>query len=206
MIMRKVKLIRNTSLLLILLGIGVSGCVDLKPRADGTRYFVLGSSASIVMEPSSEGGLSVGIQSFDIAPYLDSPRIATRIEGVEITYSANARWGEQLDDAIQKRLVAELGASSGIGDVHGLPWPPGTTPYRRLGISVNNFEGRSDSTVAVGLSWTVYDRDGMMLDEGRVAEQVPGWLPGDYRNLVIKLDEALSSASAAVAVSIESTR
>ena len=178
--MRYLVKLRYASILLIALSTGIGGCVDLKPRADATRYFVLGSDVQST-GASAGNALSVGIQTFSIAPYLDSPRIATRVEDVEITYSANGRWGEQLDTAIQKRLVAELGSSDGIGEVFGLPWPQKASPARRLAVSVDHFEGRSDSTVSVGLSWTVTDRDGMTLDRGSSLEQIPGWIPGDYR-------------------------
>jgi len=205
MIMRKIVLIRYLPVLLILSGITITGCIDLKPRTDSTRYFVLGATGDSSASTSSTGAITVGIRSFSIAPYLDSPRIATRVEGVEITYSANSRWGEPLKQAIQKKMVAELGSSSAIGHVYGLPWPSNADPSRTLAISVDNFEGQSDGTVVAGISWTVFDAGGMILERGTALEEVPGWIPGEYRDLVLKLNQALSSATARIAASVEST-
>jgi uncharacterized lipoprotein YmbA len=203
--MRKSIIVRCKVFFLLALAVGMTGCVDLKPRPDATRFFVLGSSPGVTATTPTAGAISLGIESFSIAPYLDSPRIAVRVEEVEITYSANSRWGEQLDRAIQRRLVDELAGSSSIGAVHGLPWPDNSHPSRRLAISVDHFEGRSDSTVSVSLSWTVSDAGGAVLDRGTANEQLPSWMPGDYRDLVVKLNQALTRASAMVVTSVEST-
>ena len=201
--MRKLIIDRCKVLLVLTLAVGISGCIDLKPRPDATRYFVLGSGSGDATP--TPGAAAVGIESFSIAPYLDSPRIATRVEEVEITYSANSRWGEQLDTAVQRRLVDEFASSSSIGEVYGLPWPNMVHPSRRLAISVDHFEGRSDGTVMVTLSWTVSDGDGMVLDRGIANEQLPDWILGDYRDLVIKLDQALTRAAVQIVSSVEST-
>ena len=81
--------------IVLILGIVViTGCVNLKPKTDPTRYFVLGPTPS----PSGSnqvGGAKIALGPIALPPYLQSQKIVTRRGEHEISYAEYFRWASQ---------------------------------------------------------------------------------------------------------------
>jgi uncharacterized lipoprotein YmbA len=92
----------GSAVLLIVLALGLSGCLNLKPVADTSRYFAL---MPLSAAPSaSSAGPALGIGGVEIPDYLQSKRIALRKGSNEIEYSESLKRAERLDKGIQRVL------------------------------------------------------------------------------------------------------
>lgn len=200
--MRKMNSIYTTRILLSALLFTTVSCVDLKPRADNTRYFVLGSASSSQAKGNTTGREVLGIRSVSIASYLDTPRIATRVGDVEISYSSANRWAEDLEPAIRNRIADLILASGSVGEVITLPWPDNARPTLKLDIHIGRFEGTSDSEASLSAAWSLQNAAGTVLQRGVSERQIPGWIIGDYTDLVLKLDHALGQTAEEIVVAI----
>jgi len=179
-----------------------SGCVDLKPKPDNTRYFVLDSGTANVNPMPPSGNVIVGMLRVTTASYLDTPRIAKRISDVEITYSPTSRWGEDLRIAIQDQVANRILASGSVREIYTLPWPDGADPSLRLSIHIDRFEGTMSSEAALRASWFLRDASGTVVQQGYTDQHIPGWVIDDYSDLVVKLDLALDAVTAEIASAI----
>ncbi len=180
----------------------MAGCVDLKPKPDNTRYFVLDSGTSNVSQGVPSGDVILGMARVTVASYLDTPRIAKRISDVEITYSPTSRWGEDLRIAIQDRVARRIMASGSVREVYTLPWPDGAAPSLRLTIHVDRFEGTMSSEAVLRGFWTLQNPSGTVLQRGNTDQRIPNWVIDDYSDLIVKLDLALDAAAEEIVAAI----
>ena len=184
-----------------------TGCVDLKPQIDGTRYFVL-SAPSISSGVKLETAKVVGIDNFSRSPYLDRPMIVTRKGQNEIAFSSINRWGNELRQAIPKHLERHLESSRSVRSLQSLPWPDDIQPDLRLSLDISRFEGASSGTSGIAVvagSWTLRNEDHVIIGSNAFQEEISGWAPGDYSDLMVKLGLALNRVSSEIVAAIESS-
>jgi uncharacterized lipoprotein YmbA len=197
----------STSLILpVALLFLVSGCVNLKPRPDLTRYFVLNTVAAIPSTGTTSENVILGIDRVSMASYLDTPEMATRIGTVEIDYNPVSRWGEDLAWAIPNRLAQRLRNSEGIRDVYTLPWPDQMKPSVRLELEINRFEGTAAGEAALDAVWILENTTQASRTRHYAAILIPGWTVGDYADLVSRLDLALDKLAAEIDASLLTVR
>lgn len=180
----------------------ISGCIDLKPKPDRTRFFVLDSIVSTTAPDAASGAVRVGMLRVTVAGYLDTPRIAKRISDVEITYSPTNRWGEDLRIAIQDRIAERIMASGAVREVFTLPWRGGADPSLRLAIHIDRFEGTMSSEAALRASWSLRDATGSVVQRGHTDQRIPNWIIDDYSDLVMKLNLTLDALAEEIVAAI----
>ena len=103
----------------------LGGCLDLKPQPDVTRFFVLGETSPTTSTASVDGpqGLALGMRPLHVAPHLDTQRIVTRLGIHEVGFADAFRWGEDLEEGINRTLAAYLAATDPVRSVQVVPWP-----------------------------------------------------------------------------------
>ena len=121
-------------------GAGLTGCVDLRPKGDPSRIFVL----TTLPEPAAgEGngmppGVTVGIRAVRLPAYLQQDRVAVRRGENEIVYSDYDRWAEPLERGLMRTFAANLRAVPGAGRVFEGPVSKGTVDLE-LELQVDEF-------------------------------------------------------------------
>lgn len=114
--------------LLLAAGLGLTGCLNLKPAKTTVRHFVLSAApnplaatAAAAAGAGREGGAALGLWPVSLPGYLDNKRLAVRLGAQEIEYHGTLLWGEPLAQGVQ-RVLAEHLAALGAGQVCLSDW------------------------------------------------------------------------------------
>lgn len=136
--------VRVTWLLVILGAALLSGCINLDPKADPSRFYMLGVGESCSQTRS------LGLNPINIPEYLSKPYVAKR-EGYEIKYNQIDRWAEPLKVSIERVLSEYMGAVSP-------PWPVGYAPENSVSVTILDFIEEGE-VVVLKASWQCNKRD-----------------------------------------------
>ena len=103
----------------------VTGCsVIPAPTADPTRYYVLAApTAGPAGAQPINGGLRIGLKNVELAPYLKKGALVVRTGENELSFPAEARWAEPLDQEILHTLRTQVLAAPMVGRVFVQPFP-----------------------------------------------------------------------------------
>jgi len=117
------KILRSNVYVVLLLSLclALSGCLNLDPQADPTRFYLLSASNEAGVSQDEEG-LSIGFKRVDVPSYLKNRKIVVRLDSDEIRYSEIHRWGEDLETGISRTLATNLTAKNGVQQVSVVPW------------------------------------------------------------------------------------
>jgi len=141
-----------------------TGCLDLKPKPDPTRYFVLSSIEGITNQANLE--LSLGIRRIDLPEYLKKRWLATR-QGNEIRYSQMDEWAEELGQGMQRVLTENLARLVGSDQISVNRWNIGEVQYE-LSLTVEKFEMNTQGQGTLSVRWQIFrGQDGKLLHSER---------------------------------------
>jgi uncharacterized lipoprotein YmbA len=174
------------------------GCAAQEPL---TSFYVLG-------EPQRTGsirggGAAVYVNRVEVPAYLAKTSLVTMKGGIEVDYSATARWAEPLDQGISRAVADELSHNSGLRAYSFSPAalpPPHSYDIR---VRIERFEGSDNGEVTLQARWEVTTTDSSeAIASRKVSLQRSGWQPGDYPGLVRLLSDEIGEMSRQIAHSI----
>ena len=187
-------------------GLALTGCLNLKPVADPTRFYVLspvpGAASGTIV---SHGPLALGLGRVEIPAYLLDSRIALRPGAHEINYSEPHRWAERLDKGVQRVLGANLSALLGSDQVVLSAWQRGEVTAE-IYLSVQRFECDERGRVVLEARWRIASPGGektLRADHAFIARQGPV-LRADPEGAVGELSQALADLSRQIAATVTS--
>jgi uncharacterized protein len=152
--MKTVKTIR-WFMVLVASSLGLSGCLNLHPVVDRTRFYVLTPLQTTAADTPVTGHYpAVGIGRVDIPDYLQGKQIAVRKGTDEIEYSETVQWAERLDKGIQRVLGANLAAVLGSTNVVLSAWRRSDV-QREIYVSVQRFESNDQGRVELEARWRI---------------------------------------------------
>jgi uncharacterized lipoprotein YmbA len=202
--------IRTTRLLAPALLLLLAGCFKLSRETPRLQQYVLsgpaqaGAVAGPVASATTGGpstpspaGLTLGLRRMNLAAYLTVPAIVVRRGENELLVSEYHRWGEALDEGINRVVAAYLVGSPPVRAVDVAPWPTRPRHDFVLQLHVSRFEGVADSAATEGrvhvlAGWDIIrPLDGRVLVRGNTDDRGGTWRVGDYASLVTGLDAAL---------------
>ncbi|MFV1980372.1 MAG: membrane integrity-associated transporter subunit PqiC [Rhodothermia bacterium] len=175
----------------------VSGCVNLKPPPDPTRYYLLNGASdpdSLVHEASASGRI-VRLAPVELEPYLDNRYMVLRLQEFEVQFSDIHRWGEELADNIRSALARDLLAT---GAVSKIATKASEDADYVIKLHVHRFEGAPPDIAHLSATWTLLDSSGNVLYTTAYDERNSGWVFEDYAHLAEKLDESLDTLAKAM--------
>lgn len=132
-----------------------SGCLNLKPSPDITRYYTLSNTYKAQLTHTEPKGLILGIRKIELPGYLESPRIVTRYNEYELDYSEHHRWVEPIDQIIGHLLQDSLKAAQGIDIVSIFPWPKALDYDYTIKINLQRFEALENNRALLQAQWTL---------------------------------------------------
>ena len=188
--------IRPSPLFTLLLLLPLSACFKLARETPRLQQFVL-SGAAPKPAADARAGRTVGLRRLDLASYLAVPAIVVRRGANELVVSEFHRWGEDLDESINRVVAANLAGATMVRAVDVAPWPIGARHDFIVQLHVTRFEGIADSAATQGrihvlANWDIVSpRTGAVLVRGTTDERDGAWRVGDYAGLVTQLDSAL---------------
>jgi uncharacterized lipoprotein YmbA len=183
---------------IVLLAVGLQGCVNLKAPPDPTRYYLLNgaSEPEQMAESPMQTGPVVRIDRIELEPYLDTRFMVLRLQEYEVQFSDIHRWGEELADNIQRALARDLKATGAVSDV--VTSSSDAADYV-LRVHIHRFEGVPPDIAHLSATWKMTDQYGEVLQEAFHDDRNRGWQFENYGHLAEKLDESLNAMAAAIA-------
>lgn len=185
------------TLTLLLLCCGLTACVNLKPKADTVRMFVLGS-VDAVAEPSAQSPGAVYIARPDLPAYLDGSRLQYRHADGEIQSLRGARWAEPLQEGVARALSEFIGGAQGHSTDGYYPWPKLSTATPQVRVRLLKFGATADGRIQLAANWQIEGPGGVVCQSSYVADQFE-WQLGDPQSLVAGLNQALKALAAEIA-------
>lgn len=190
----------------------LAGCVNLKPKENTTRFYVLGGTTTQATPRQAPElpKLRIGLRRLRLAEYLDSPFIVFRYGTNEVRFSEQHRWGEDLRHSINRTVAQSLASRSTIQQVDVVPWASNSEHDFIIQLQVLRFEGVADKFPRIQIperegrldvhllaKWLILDpqtnevlREGItdVLLEGKITDDV-------YSGAVSGLNKALDRLS-----------
>jgi len=129
----------------------LSGCLNLSPDEDPTRFYVLSSSQKSVQLNDQT---HLAIRSVGLADYVDNSKIVERVNEHEISYLALHRWGGHLDALIGQVVADEIEQSwEGIYATVGVD----RRAHWQMDLNVLRFDRLNGGGAEVVFEWILVD-------------------------------------------------
>ncbi len=124
----------------------------VRPRPDPTRFYVLAASAPD--SAAAPGTLALGLGPITMPGYLQSPMLATRVDGTQIRYAEFDRWAEPLPTLFGRALGRDLSAVLGARIVP-YPWSRTTPLDVVVRVDVSAFEVDGAGNAILEACWSI---------------------------------------------------
>ena len=179
--------------LLASLFLSLSGCLNLDPQADPSRFYRLSASDEAKVS-QDEDGLSIGLKRVDVPHYLKNRKIVVHLTSDEIRYSEIHRWAEDLETAISRTLATNLTAKNRIRQVSVVPWQDTSDHDVEIKVKILRFDGADNGNVILRALWEIQDPStGDNLVTGDASVNRSGWNGRNYGRLASMMSDTLAS-------------
>jgi len=151
----------------------------------------------------SGGSTVVYVNRVEVPTYLAKTSLVTMKGGIEVQYSATARWAEPLDQGISRAVAGALSQNSRLRAYSFSPAVPPASRNYDVRIRIEKFEGNDDGEVTLQARWEVTTADSSeAIASRKVVLRRSGWQPGDHAGLVRFLSQEIGEMSRQIAHSI----
>jgi uncharacterized lipoprotein YmbA len=172
--------------------------VNLKPKPDTVRLFVLGSiNVEADVEPGAQS-TAVYIARPDLPNYLDSTQLQFRHTDGEVQALRGARWAESLQDGVARALSEFIGSARGSSTNGYYPWPQLSAATPQVRVRLFQYGATVDGRIQLTANWRIEGPDGV-LRQGTYSADGVSWHTGDAPSLVAGLNAALKALAAEIA-------
>ena len=175
----------------------LAGC--LRPT-EPVVYHTLQAQAARSERPPPGQGLAVEVMPVGLPDMLRRPQIVTALGPGSLELSRGHRWGNPLQQEIQRVVVEDLSRALGSDRIVAFPYGVRVNATFRVEVDVLHCEGRPGGTLTFLATWMI-TRPGaeMAVVLGRTAceEPVPGT---DAGSLVAAHSQALARLSQEIAI------
>ena len=178
-----------------------TGCKNLRPVQDLTRYYVL-SAADAPAATHSNQTLGIGIAPVEISPYLQNGHIVVRRGANEIHYSEYYEWAEHLDKGIQRALAADLSALMPSARVVTSSWQSGEVKVE-INVSIQRFELDERGAAVLDCKWlvstvapprTTHFKHSVIVKNGPALASNPAGAIGSLSDALVDLSKEIAGA------------
>ncbi len=146
------KYLLKTPLFAISLTLLLSGCIG--SRSSAPDYHLL--TARAASAPAATMNASIGVGPVHVAQFLNRTQIVTHGGGVTLQLNDSQRWGEPLEQGIQRVLLQNIAAQTGA-ETRNFPWRQNVTPDYAVRIDIIDLDKLNDGSVLLDVSWVLED-------------------------------------------------
>lgn len=132
-------------------------------RTEPARFYLLRPLVGAEFEQPSEGAhatadaVAIGIETVELAAYLDRPEIATRQGPYQVRFADFDRWAEPLDENIAQVLADNLSVLLRSKRIHVLPGVVRARLDYRLSVDVVRFDNEPGEEALLRAHWALWD-------------------------------------------------
>jgi uncharacterized lipoprotein YmbA len=142
----------GSGLLMGCMGIALlSGCIG--GRSPAPDYHLLTARAQTKIATLDT---SIGIGPVRVAPFLTRTDITTHAGGGTMQFSEMERWGEPLEQGIQRVLLQNINTLTGA-ETRNFPWRQSGIPQYAARIDVTDLDRLADGKAMLEVSWMLED-------------------------------------------------
>lgn len=183
--------------------LAMAGCADLevfKPTPDASKfYFLENESVSPDTVKLSNDGVAVLIGPSSVAKYLDQPQIVTFDGANQLDYSDLNRWGEPLEESINRLLIYQVAGDLGTSRVGNMRFMGDFDWEYKVGYHIYQLGGQLGGKVQMKISWWIISRDGQTSRyDGNIYEQPVAGKNPSYTAYVQAIEAMVEAWSADV--------
>jgi uncharacterized lipoprotein YmbA len=204
---------KTNRLILLAALVSAGGCFSLGRKELPEQYYVLsaGSRPDNVERVGDSAGVAIGLRPLELASYLETPFIVVRRGTHQIDFSESRRWGEDLEQGINRAVAGYMAAGAPFLSIESAPWPLRAQHDYLIQLHILRFEGlapegqgASGGEAHMLATWEIIDsQDGAPLARGTTEYRQGGWTVGDYEGLVGLLDSGLRVLSEELVARLE---
>ncbi|MEM7791649.1 MAG: ABC-type transport auxiliary lipoprotein family protein [Verrucomicrobiota bacterium] len=182
---------------LLAVALGLSGCVNLKPKPDLTTRYVLGPVGVAAESASTIEGLeSIYVMRPELPTYLATNRLVYREPGGALVEIKDALWAEPFDQTVARALAEYFGSVSATG--YGFyPWQSSRKNPVKVSVHFQRMDANADGSILVAATWMVTE-NGVKIAEGRYTSANLTWTVGEPNSYVSALNAALKTLASDV--------
>jgi uncharacterized lipoprotein YmbA len=187
-------------LILAVLVVGISACIQLRGTAPPAQYFVL---ESIVTSPGIYSGkdLRIGIELVEFPEYLKRPQIVVQRQANIIHFSDNHRWATPLEGQVLSLLTSNLRLLLPQATISISPWHNSRHVDHKLQLSVIKLSGLWGHQSTIDIHWHIVGKNGEKRS-GHYIDQRS--IDTSYEDLVRALNLGLEGLSKELAIALAS--
>jgi len=197
--------------------LALTGCFSLGRGEPPQRHYVLGagmhSDEQADTGPAGDvPGIAIGLRQPRLAEYLGTPFIVVRLGPNQIRLSEFHRWGETLEQGINRTVAGFLATKEPVWRIEFAPWPTRTNLDYVIQLHVLRFDGllpddgaATEGEALVQATWEILrGADGVVLTRGSTEYRERGWTLEDYDSLVSLLQKGLGVLAEELATGLRS--
>lgn len=178
----------------------LSACIG--SRSTAPNYFLLTAQASSATN-TQQKPFSIGVGPVRVAQFLSRPQIVTHDGSGNLHIVDGERWGEPLDQSIQRVLVQNLAVLTGA-ETRNFPWRQNLTPDYAVRIDVIDLD-KVGSDAILDVSWSLEDLKNQQLiktEQKKLSTSMSNTSDGAaltraYSELLLQLANQIAAAVAA---------
>jgi len=194
---------------LLIAGLGLfASCSIPLPSAqpDLTRYYLL-TSQPARPEAKAEAAPKrwvIGVRNVEVPAYLRTKSFAIRSNANEVAFLDLARWGEPLEQGVERVLVENLQALPNVARISMQPFRVKEQRDFDVLVQILACEGATDGSVHFLASWRIVasTASANTVAEGNFEAAGLRWGGHDYSQLAAKLSDAVAGLSRDLAAAL----
>lgn len=134
----------------------VTGCVNLAPQTDATRFYVLEAATPGATAADAGCSRTILIGPVRLAGHLEQPAVVERLGDHEVRYLEWHRWAEPLTQAVPRTLVRRLAGELPGACVAGYQRvTPGANTVQ-VEIEIDRLELTAANEAVLTTSWRIF--------------------------------------------------
>ena len=134
----------------------VTGCVNLAPQTDATRFYVLEAATPDATAADAGCSSTILIGPVRLAGHLEQPAVVERLGDHEVRYLEWHRWAEPLTQAVPRTLVRRLAGEVPGACVAGYQRVTPGADTLQVEIEIDRLELTSGNQAVLTASWRIF--------------------------------------------------
>lgn len=159
----------------------VTGCVNLAPQTDATRFYVLEAATPDATAADAGCSRTILIGPVRLAGHLEQPAVVERLGDHEVRYLEWHRWAEPLTQAVPRTLVRRLAGELPGACVAGYQRVTPGADTLQVEIEIDRLELTSGNQAVLAASWRILKPGGSGVTQRSGANFSAGFEPGTDR-------------------------
>ena len=196
---------RSGVIVLILLGVVLSGCITTNPSQPAKFYLLspMSESKKAPQVEAGEGRFAIGVGPVQIPEYLNRPQIVSRKSTIELFLDEFNKWAEPLEDNFTRVLAENLANILHTEPIAIFPSRGSIPVDYRVTVDVIRFDGMMGKDITLIARWAIFgkEREELLSIRRSVYTEPAG--ENTYKILVLAKSRAIEKLSKDIAAAIK---